>query len=411
MRTKKIIKRFTFENKNREKITLGPNTRLPPEESNLQLLLTSGGYPTDSDLFVKTEVFNPKSVVTFTGFDVYAVHQVDFEKTPYSSLGFRLSDETNEFFWNGSNWEINIVDWNTEDEVSANIADYPTTSKKLQIIINLVTTSASYTPIVDEIRVLYESIIDFQDDLIYNSIVPALRTVNPIADFPIVMTSTTDQIDLNNFPLQTPYKIVDVDSCFNYTDDPEKATDIFSSYNTGTKVITLTGAVDSGKTVWIKFIYEPIVAVATDQEYAEVSEVPAIHILNIDTLKNALVKGTTAVRNKGAGTAVKLTRSRQKTFEFTVAVLTSSQVDQQRLQDKIRDFFDNNIAINFSGLDVEHTMYISNDFSTQTGIKDLATYTGIFRFVVKDVIFYIKTQDLYTIEQFLITGDLDVTVN
>ncbi len=411
MRTKKIIKRFTFENKNREKITLGPYTRLPPEENNLQLLLTSGGYSTDSDLFVKTEVFNPKSVIMFTGFDVYAVHQIDFEKTPYSSLGFRLSDGTDEFFWNGSNWEVNVVDWNIEDEVSANIADYPTTSKKLQIVINLVTTNAGYTPIVNEIRVLYESIIDFQDDLIYNSIVPALRTVNPIADFPIVMTSTTDQIDLNNFPLQTPYKIVDVDSCFNYTDDPEKATDIFSSYNTGTKVITLAGAVDSGKTVWIKFIYEPIVAVATDQEYAEVSEIPAIHILNIDTLRNILVKDTTAVRNKGAGTAVKLIRSRQKTFEFTVAVLTSSQVDQQRLQDKIRDFFENNITINFSGLDVEHTMYISDDFSTQTGIKDLATYTGIFRFVVKDVVFYIKTRDLYTIEQFLITGDLDVTVN
>ena len=178
-----------------------------------------------------------------------------------------------------------------------------------------------------------------------------------------------------------------------------------------TKVITLTGAVDSGKTVWIKFIYEPIVAVATDQEYVEVSEVPAIHILNIDTLRNALVEDSTGVRSKGAGTAVKLTRARIKTFEFTVAVLTSSQVDQQRLQDEIRDFFDNNITINFNGLDVEHTMYISDDFSAQTGIKDLATYTGIFRFVVKDVIFYIKTQDLYTVQQFLITGDLDVTVN
>lgn len=406
MRTKKIIYRFEFENKNRDEITLGPGTRLPPEEHNLQLVSVGGNYSTDPDLFVKTKVFNPKSVIAFTGFDVYAEHETNFENTPYSSLGFRLSDETDEYFWNGSNWEINVVDWNTENEVSANIATFPTTSKKLQIVINLVTTNANYTPIVNEIRVLYTSTIDFQDDLVYGSIVPVLRTINPISDFLVTLTSTTDEIDLNDFPLQTPYNVVDVDSCFNYTDDPLKATDVFSSYDTGTKIITLTGAIDSGKKVWIKFIYQPVIAVATDQEFVEVSEVPAIHIVGIDILRNALVNNTTGVRDKGAGTAVKLTRARMKTFEFTVAVLTSSQIDQQRLQDKVRDFFADNITINFSGLDVEHTMYISDEFTAQTGIKDQSTYTGIFRFIVKDVVFYEKTQDLYTVQEFKIAGDL-----
>ena len=100
-----------------------------------------------------------------------------------------------------------------------------------------------------------------------------------------------------------------------------------------------------------------------------------------------------------------------KTFEFTVAVLTSSQIDQQRLEDEVRAFFADNISINFNGLDVEHTMYISDDFTAQTGIKDLSTYTGIFRFVIKDVVFYMEMQDLYTIEQFKIAGDFDVTIS
>lgn len=411
MRVKKIMKRLIFEEKNRSEITLGTGVRLHPQENNLQLSSVNDLYSTDPDLYAKTWVFNPKSVIRFIGFDVIATNPKKFDGTYYTSLGYRLGDGTNEYFWNGSSWEINTTDWNTEQQVATNISSFPITSKQLQVVINLVSTDSSYTPLVYEIIILYESNIDLQDDLFYNSVIPYLENVNPISDFIITLAATGNTIDLDDYPLETPYNIIDVDSCFNRTDDPNYTTDIFQSYNSTTKVITLSGSVDSGKLVLIKFIYKPVVAVSTDQEYVEVSEVPAIHILNYEVLSNSLVIQNMSTRNKGAGTAVKALKTRQKTFEFTAAAITGSAIDQQRLQDEIRKVFDNDFLINFDGLDEDFTIYINSDFSAQTEKTNMSTYTSIFRFVIKDVVFLMGTEDAHIVERFVIGGDLDATIS
>lgn len=411
MRIKRIMKRLIFEEKNRSNITLGTGVRLHPQENNLQLSVVNEKYSTSPNLYAKTWIFNPNSVIRFIGFDVVAINYEKYDGTYYTSLGFRLSDGTNEYYWNGSSWEINTSDWNTEAEVSANISSFPVTSKSLQVVINLVTNDVSYTPVVYEIIILYESNVDFQDDLFYNSVLPYLENVKPISDYIVTLSTTGSTIDLDDYPLETPYNIVDIDSCFNYTDDPNLTTDIFSSYDSGTKVITLTGSVDSGKKVWIKFIYRPVVSISTDQEYVEVSEVPAIHVLNYEVTNNVLVTRSMAVRNKGAGTAVKALKSRQKTYEFTAASVTGSAIDQQRLQDEIRTVFDNNSFINSNGLDEDFTIYISSDFSAQTEKVDMLTYTSIFRFVIRDVVFLMGVEDTNVIERFVISGDVEATIS
>lgn len=410
MRVKKIMKRLVFEEKNRSKITLGTGVRLHPQKDNLQLSAVDDLYSTDPNLYAKTWVFNPSSVIRWTGFDVIATNPQKFDGTYYTSLGFRLSDGTNEYFWNGSSWEINTTDWNTEQQVATNISSFPVASKQLQVVVNLVTTDTSYTPLVYEIVVLYESNIDLQDDLFYNSIIPYLENVNPISDFIVTLTATGNTIDLDDYPLETPYDITGIDSCFNHTDDPNYTTDIFQSYNSTTKVITLTSSVDSGKLVLIKFIYKPVVAISTDQEYVEVSEVPAIHILNYEVVNNISTLGNMSTRNKGAGTAVKALKTRQKTYELTAATVTGSAIDQQRLQDEIRKQFDNNFLINLDGLDEDFTIYVSSDFSAQTEKVDMSTYTSIFRFVIKDVVFLMGTEDAYIVERFVVGGDFDTTI-
>lgn len=411
MRVKKIVKCFTFDERIRNELTIGTNTRLNPQEHRLQLEELDSGYPTTPDLYIKTRVFNPKSVKRFVGFDVYDFHEKDYTNTPYTSLGFRLNDGTNDLYWNGVSWEINVVDWNTEEEIASNIDTFPVTAKKLQVVINLVTTNSLYTPFVYEIRVLYESNIDFQDDLLYASLVPAFRNINPISDQIVTLTSTTTTIDLDDFPLESPYNVVDIDSCFNYTDDPGFETDIFSSYDSNTKIITLTGSVDSGKQVWIKFVYQPVVAVSTDQEYAEVSETPAIHFLNVDTLKNNRVTHYTAVRNKSSKKAVKATNLRQRSFEFTVSAVTNLAIDQQRLQDEIRQFFVDNLLINFNGLDENFAIFISADFSAQTAIQNMATYSSVFRFIVADIVYFMQVEEnVNIVENFVISGDMDLTI-
>lgn len=409
MRVKKIIKHFFFEENNRSKITLGPGIRLNPNEDGLQIVDVDG-YSTGPNLYAKTWIFNPKKMVRFIGFASYADHYKNSNGDYVTSLNFRLGDGTNEYFWNGVNWEINTIDWNTEEEISENIASFPTTEKKLQVVINLVTTDSRYTPSLKDIRILYESVIDLQGDIIYKSVVPELRTINPIADYIIRLNSATDTIDLNDYPLKAPYNVVDVDSCFNYTDDPEQSTDIFSSYNPTTKTITLSEVVDSGKRIFVRFVYRPSVAVSTDQEYIEVSKVPAIRIISVDIVSDNVIQQNDSVINRSVGDGAVAIRARQRSIEFTASCLTSSALDQQRLQDEIRKYFVENKLIKIRGLDEEYSIRLTGDFVFSTSKTDLSNYSGTFRFAVYDVVYLQVVDSAFTVSTFNLEGDMNVTI-
>jgi hypothetical protein len=411
MIVKKIVKRFLFYETNRSEIELGTDTRLNPSDNCIQLLYNESTkeYPTDSDLYVKSWVFNPGSVVRFIGFDVLGDITKDYDNTELTGYNFRIGNGTNEYYWNGATWEINTTDWNTEDEIAENINSFDATEKKLQIIINLTSNDIRYTPKIYEIRVLYESTIDFQDDLIYNSIIPKLKELRPISDHIIVMPNDSDTIDLNDFELDTDYEIIAIDSCFNYTDDPSKYTDIYSSYDSNTKIITLNTTVSEDKKVWIKFTYKPLVAFTTDDDYIEVSKVPAIHILNTEVLKNIPASFKTSVRNKFNYTATSIIKSRQRDYEFIVSVITNSSFDLQRLQDSIQKLFEENEKLNLVGLDESYNWFISSDFTGQGG-KNSGVFSSIFRFLVKNIVFSYSDETNELVQSFNIAGDLSITI-
>lgn len=413
-RLKSIVKTFEFEEKNRSLLTIGTNTRLVPEDSCIQLKLTNGGYSTDNDLKIETWAINPNSVKQWKGFDAEVTNTKNYDGTYLTSIGYRLSDDTNEYYWNGSAWVINTTDWNTENEVSSNIDEFSVSSKKLKIIINLKTTNSAYTPKVYFISVLYNSDVNFQDDIIFDSLIPELESdVQPISEYLVTLSADSNTIDLtNDFPLEAPYTITDIDSCFNHTDDPNHETDIFSSYNANTKVITLTTTILSGKKVWIRFIYQPIVSVSTDQEYLEIAEVPALHITGINTISDIKFNHPPAIRNKGDGTAVKLDEGRLRDIEITLLTVTGKQKDQQILQDEIRSFLVNNRFLTSYGIDEEYELLKTSDFSQNTIQQDKSPiYSGEIRFVIRKVIFLQRTaRDLYTIQRFVLSGDLDVEI-
>jgi hypothetical protein len=364
-------------------MTIGPNVSLNPNTHKLQLELIDGsGYSTAADLYAKTWVANPNSVKQWVGFDVYVTHGKDFLGAETTSLGFRLGDGTDEYYWNGSSWEVNVVDWNTEEEIATNISTFPVTEKKIQVIINLVTTESDKTPEIQEIRVLYDSDIEFQDE----------NEIRGIGRFLVNKLATGTTIDLtNDHPLETPYDVTGIDSVYNHTDDSGHFTDLFSSYNVNTKVITLNTSVDQGKDVWIRFYYRPLIAVSTDVEYIESDGVPALHITNIEEMNDKKISGHTSVRDKAAGTAVKLKNPRV---------------------DEVRSFFENNIILNSSGLDEDYPMVLSRGYDSRSRIAERPTLEGNLRFVVKNILYsYRQEENVYIVTAFEISGDLSTTIS
>jgi hypothetical protein len=404
MRLKKIIKTFNFPEENRNKITLGSDVRLNPQTHKIQLKEKSDfSYPTTTGLYVKTWLTNPKSCRQWIGFEATGIHYKNEANTVVTSFGFRLSNGTNEYYWNGASWEINVVDWNTETDVANNISTFPFTEQKIQIIVNLLTIDSRYTPELKEIKVLYSSNIEFQEDIIFRSLVPLLKNeIRPIADFPIVLEETTSTIDLKTvYELETPYDIIGIDSVFDYTSDPNLWTDLYQSYNPSTQVITLSQAVTSGNTLWIRFTYRPLIAVTTDQEYTELDRLPSVLISDIDLRNEKKINQYDWVANKGQGTAVLIEGALQKDIYLNVKTLTANERDQTRLADEIKRFFANNKHVTSIGLDENYDIVqqVPYDARTYPGQKGIHTGNTVLRVV--GVLFLPKTErDVYIVTSF-----------
>lgn len=414
MRLKKLIKHFTFIRANYGFVELGADVRLNVETHRLQLKENSQEqYSTDADLYAKTWVTNPDSVKQWIGFEAVVTNPKDDLGAPLTGLGFRLSDGTNEYWWNGSSWEVNTVDWNTEADVADNIQDFSASSKKLQVVINLYTTDEEYTPEVEEIKVLYTSDIEHQEDYIYRTVVRQLREqIRPISDYPIKLTSATNSINLNTYKLETPYNVVGIDAVFNHTTNPNHDTDLFQSFDQGTKIIQLSASIDANQVAWVRFIWEPEVAVTTGQEYSEVEKVPALIISDVNLINSAETGPDDHVINKNSKAAVKIPGPLQADIEFTLRGLTDKARDQVRLADELKRFFRQNPTLTSKGMDEKFRLWLLEEYNGDTEANRNEIHAGRLRFLlVKALFFEREAIDVYAVERMRLTGDMDAIIS
>lgn len=414
MRTRRIPHAFPFREDERSNIELGPNVRLHPAEHSIQL--QGPNFSTDSDLFAKTRLINPDSVKQWLGFDVDIVNYYDPDlETDVTGANYRLNDGTNDLYWDGGAWAVaTATDWNTENEVAANIAAFPAVSCQIQVIINPWTTDPIVTPKISEVRLLYASTIEELEDLVWRSFVRKLRTdIRPITDHPIKFVAGGTTIDLtNDYPLKTPYNIIDVDGVFDYDADPKRQVDILNNYNSSTKVITLNTSLPAGTRVWIKLIYEPEVAVTTSQDYVELSKVPAIVILDANIVDSSKIGQDSYVRNKGDGTAVLIPGPNQSDVDMLIECVADSQKDLQRLAREMERFFGKTPLLRSTGLDIDYRLWLVNEFDGRSEPTQIELHAGRLRARIVDALFFDRpAEDVYAVERFNLTGTANVVIS
>ncbi|KKN30262.1 hypothetical protein LCGC14_0835770 [marine sediment metagenome] len=396
MRITKLIRHFRFEEINRKDITLEAGARLNPKTNRLQL----DGPPFPATGIARTPVMNPTTVKQWLGFQAFIVQRFiggaeiggGVASVAVTSAGYRLTDGTDEFFHDGGSWVVNVVDFNTEEEVAANIATFPVTAQKLGVVVQLTTTDPEVTPELEEIRVLWASDVEHFEDVILRSLVRELReTVRPIGELIIgALNSGGDvtSVDLSGNTIETPYDLVDVDSVYDETADPDHLTDLFSSFDSGTKVVTLSAGVPETNDIRVRFVYTPPVAVTTSQDFNEISRVPILvldEITWVDTRRMAI---DDEVVDKGAETAVRVPAPFQGDIEIALLGITDKLVDHYRLTDQIRRFFLNRPSIRSRGLDERFGMLLVEEYDSRTpaGSADLHTGRALFR--IRDVTFH-----------------------
>ena len=238
------------------------------------------------------------------------------------------------------------------------------------------------------------------------SLMPKLRQeIRPIGDYPIKLGGTTNTIDLaNDYKLDTPYNITDIDSVFNHTDDPDHFVDLFQSYNPTTKIITLSSSVDADKVVWIRFEYEPEVALTTSQEYHEISKIPAIYLTDVNEINRAQVGSNSHVSNKAAGTAVVIPSPIHKDIEITIRGVADSARNHVNLGGELERFFRNNPLLVSKGMDDEFRLWLLSEYDSRTTISQKGVHSGFLVIrIVKALYSRKRERTAYLVKQFKIT--------
>lgn len=395
MRLTKLIKEFSFEEEHRDMLTIGSKTRLNGAESCIQLKeqgIKFNEYPLDADLSVSTWIANPDSVRQWLAFQVEQTPGM-IDKVVYTSLGYKLSDGTDERFWNGSNWVVAASDdWNTETEISAHIGAFPVTTKKIGVVVNLVTTDKTLTPKVRSIKIAYDSDIQFKEDILHRSLIRKLKTeIRPRARHVFKTQAAISSIDLKTvYKIETPYNVASVENVYNHTDDPNHVSNLYVSFNPTTMVVLLSGSIPSGKQVWIDFLYEPEVAITTGQEYHEVERVPCVILDDINLVDCNEQAKYDSVINLATGTGWLIAPPLRGTLEVRMKFLTDKSIDLMRLSDEINRFFANNPTLQSVGMDEKYRIWQLEEFTQTTTPNKRNIQTGELTFRIVDVLFFLK---------------------
>lgn len=390
MRLRKLVKSFEFSEDNRRQVTLGPNVRLNPQGNRLELVEGASGFPLTADLYAKTRLTQPATAKRWIGFEAVD-KQKKVANVAVTSTRYRLSnDGAAQLWWNGSAWAAaGAGQWNTEQEVAEHIADFD--SQAIQVVINLRTTSADETPEVSEVKLLFESDLEWEQEYIARSVLPALREeLRPIAEWAEDFAASTNTISLAG--IETPYNIVGVDSVYNLTTDPQLRHPLaVASYNTTTKLVTLTAPTGAPAALLVRFTFEPEIMIVTSQDYTEISKVPAVCIESIvqNTHRPVEEPGPSVCNRFGDGSGWQIKEGYQADIDFTVKFVTDKVRDLDALSDELKRFFANRL-LRARGQDEFFRVQALEEYSHQPTALQSELHSARLRARIFNAVFYVR---------------------
>lgn len=411
-----LIKCYEFTNDDRPNVSLVGDVRLDAKTSRIELKKDAlGFFPTSGDHYVISEIFQPTAVREWSGLQAFMDHQKDGPNT-VTGDGFRLHDGTDQYWWDGGNWVVNSSSWNTEDDVAANISSFPTTTKKLRVVVRLTTTDKRKTPSLAMVKVSWKAKVQYLEDIIYRTLVPFLRGIRPLTDYvfkvPFPGGLTLDvgaAVDDSGIP----FNVTGVDSIFDHTSDPSWETNLLSSYDVGTGKATLSSTIPVGNYAACQIEVEPEVSVnMTHPDFLEVEKAPALILSNIRSVGSSHLSQDDHVVNKGDGSAVRVLAPYRFDLEFDMIAIAPGAVDLLRLKESIVDLLENNRTIRSAALDREYRIILVDevDISTTPNSKGLHSSQG--RIAIRDILAFrrgSKSEQSVTTLKF--RGDANVDVS
>ena len=368
--SRRYPKELTFTESDRGSLTFSDTDKIRLDSATRKLVLkknVKGKYPTDADIFATYAAINPESLKAWVGF-----HSDPRVQPTGASVGFKLNDGTDDRYWDGGAWAVaGASDWNTEAEIAANFATFPPASETLSVVINLVTTDKTVTPSIDAICLMLDCEFDYLKSIIGDSLVPSLREFfdDLVIDYAFGSSGSTK---LSLYDLETPFNVVSVLEAYDHTADPEHKTDLFSSYDTADRVITLTSAVTYGDPIWFRMKIEPEIMVSWgSQDYLEIDKIPAV-VIDRFTLKGNQVAGLATVRNMSVPNARILRNPYRMSIEIDITLIAEKTGTLLVMMDRAAAHAINTSVLRWRAVDekLSLTMIGEGNFKPTPNLRD-----------------------------------------
>lgn len=385
---------FDFIDDNRSGLAFVGAARLNPQlragAGAVQLKADSNGdYPTTGDHYVISEVYSPRAVRQWLGFQVDIKHALDGE-TQLTGDGYRLGDGSNQYHWNGAVWAVSTVAWNTEAQIAANISSFPVVTRALQVVCRLTTTHRGKTPILSAVRVAWIGKVEAFEDIVFRSLVPLLKSVRTIMDFAIkipIPGGLSLDVGLHVTQSGLTVDVADVEAVFNNNTDPDHYNNLLSSYNPTTGIATLGTAVPVGQYAFCRLVLRPQVAiVSTSQDYIEVERVPALQIKDIEAVASQPLSVETGIVNKGTGDAIVIPPPYRFNLRFTMIALTPGGVDLMRILRAVVELVEGNQTITSTATGERYRFWMLDEFSNTTTPQDNNLHSMQATFEIRDIL-------------------------
>lgn len=383
--------------------------RMSPVQGHVVLKrsTTTKFYPTDTDIWARTWVTQPLAARKLKMLQVFPNHQV-----MGTTVKVRLFDGTNDLYWDedASEWLVaGSGDWNTEAEINAHITTFPLLpNRRFAVTMNLATTDKEVTPEVTQIRVLMEIHIDYIEDIVLRSLMPAFENaIDPVANCAHIPAFTTDvsSIDFSQYRQNVSYTVSDVEAVFDLTADPDRLYNRLDNFDPATQIITLTQDLPAGHRPFILLRYKPEIVFIQHQDWYEVDKVPAILIQALEVPFTSAYSSASreGIVDKGTGNATVVREPWRATFEFRIHGLTGGLVDELRLMSRVIQFFENNRFLRSTGLDEYYAMSMEREFRdlSSPSRSDLRAFWT--RFTVKDVRMPFVSESAHAVRRLSLT--------
>lgn len=405
---------FPFEDRPLLQFSDAAKVRVHPDDHVLRLKPDSAGrYPTDANLYVRGPELNPTAARLWRAIQVHADEVLADDGTPVATVRYRLNNGTADYWWNGSAWAAPAAgDWNTHAELQTHLQAFPVTSRKIRIVFGLRTTDAAYTPTVHAVQLIYDAdVMSDLEELVYRTLVQQLKTIRAPVEVALAWPGGTTA-DLDTALQQLEAVTFDgALAVFNHTDDSGHGTDLLSSYNASTHVVTLTGSLDAGKKVVVRLQAVPLVAFTTHPDFNEVSHLPAITIEGITQQFKAEPLTRQAAVNVTTLTAVWMKAPRQSDFVVDLRLMAARGLDLVRLADAVEVWLRATRVLRIAALDARTAVVIDRQIDAAPRPDESSAQDARLTVRLKNVECWIYPAEAgYGVGQLVASGSLDATV-